>query len=302
MNHEANNSTTNQSIIEELSSIIWPISDSRDLPNEDNFPELSPTTYEFVKNIFLVDSTKVNSLNELISRYNKDCRYLFLRAHLAAIYSLLDELESSKSSQDAKLKIKNKIFGLVNQLSFYKLSEKKHDQVENYYYESLALVQRCFKELCFRFNALYAHNLDELDENLGQIYANLLFDYDEDDENHASTHLVSVANLFSKIHYEVDKQIAISETFQDDSLIVLSLIKQYSARRDFLWRRLFLFCYCENKLLLKTLIDECLLLISRNQFEHLNLVFSVKEFLNLKPLILLLGILLNLFTNNVNNF
>lgn len=194
------------------------------------------------------------------------------------------------------IELKSSIFGLINLLSAYELKENSNT-AENNYYESLALVQRCFKEICFRFNAIWAHNLDELEETFYQLYSRLLFDFEEsssgsNEESTAVNESINIAYLFSKIHYEVEKQITIIETFQDESLIVLSIIKRYtsSARKDFLWRRLFLFCYCENKLLLKTLIDECLLVISRGQLEHLNLLFGVKEFLNLKPLILLLGL------------
>ena len=145
---------------------------------------------------------------------------------------------------------------MINLLSTYELREDN----KNNYYESLALVQRCFKEICFRFNAIWAHNLDELEEAFYDLYSRLLFDFEDNssnnnEENATTTTVkesINIAYLFSKIHYEVEKQITIIETFQDESLIVLSIIKRYtsSARKDFLWRRLFLYCYCENKLLL----------------------------------------------------
>lgn len=289
-------SESTQAIIDELADLIWPTGSSQ--PDDEEIT-LSPSTFEFIKSMFLgseLQADKLATLMELADRYNHEntttsrVKYVFLKPHLDSIYALLDQLESSPSSSSSQIEAKNRIFSLVNQLSVYELTGKRRND-DNKYLESLAMVQRCFKDLCFRFNSIWAHNLDELDENLGEIYAYLLHDYDDDDDGQddTSSNLTSLAYLFSKIHYEVDKQLAISDTFQDEALVVCSLIKQYSARRDLMWRHLFLFCYCEHKLLLKALLDECLLLIARNQFENLSLVFSVKEFLNLKPLILLLG-------------
>lgn len=287
----------NQVIVNELFDIIWPKPSETDNETE-KIGELSRITFEFFTQIFVDQPATVNCVMDLMDRYNKNSKHLFLKVHLAAINSLLNDLESCQLDLEVRNRSKVKMFALINHLAVYELSEisPSEEQVKNSYYESLALIQRCFKDICFRLNALWAHNLDELDENFGHVYASLLFDYNEDNERErestamTSKSQASLLNLFDRIHYEVDKQIIIAETFQDNSLIVLSLIKQFAARRrDLLWRRLFLYCYFENKLLLKSLIDECLIIISRAQFEHLNLVFSVKEFLNLKPLILLLG-------------
>ena len=141
-------------------------------------------------------------------------------------------------------------------------------------------------------------NLEELDENFLQVYASLLFEYNEIDEssdknNNETRVKLNLLNLFSKVHYEVEREITITSTFNDETLPILSLIKQHAnlANKEvYLWRRFFLFCHNENRILLKSIIDECLELIARNQYEHLALIFSIKEFLNLKPLILLLGI------------
>ena len=68
---------------------------------------------------------------------------------------------------------------------------------------------------------------------------------------------ISCLNLFTKIHYEVDRQITISNTYNDDTLPILSLIKRYStlpSKDLYLWRKLFLLCYIENKILLKSII------------------------------------------------
>lgn len=284
--------TKNQAIVDELVDIMWPQVSNKNVakPTLDrDILELSTFTFEFVKHLFITQSPKAKSLIQLVIKYNKSSQYVFLKAHLSAIYALLDDF-------DEKRQTSARIYTLVNYLCAYELNEKNPSS--NYFYESLALVQRCFKDLCYKFNAFWSHNLEELDEHFAQLYSSLLFEYDElvnkeTNSNEANLPTINMIYLFSKIHYEVDKQITIAETFNDDSLIVLSLIKQYShlntTRKDLLWRRLFLYCYVENKLLLKTIIDECLLLISRAHYDQLNLIFSVKEFLNLKPLILLLG-------------
>ena len=136
-------------------------------------------------------------------------------------------------------------------------------RVENIRYESVALLQRCFREICFKFNGIWPGSFEELEENFRLVYACFLFDSGESINGEtSSTSSENVANvdlleLFTKIHYEVDRQVTISSTYNDDALPILSLIKQYAscANKDLhLWRRFFLYCYIENKVLLKSII------------------------------------------------
>lgn len=248
----------------------------------DDSQELSQTTADYLRQLMVEQPLKAKYLLKLIYKYNKHCQFIFLKVHLASIYALLDQLEADKSC--------GRLNTLINCLSVYRLNET------DFHFESLALVQRCFKTICFKLNALWMHDVNVLDENFGQVYSSLLFEFNEkeaaDDHDQNNDENVNLLVLFSKIHYEVDKQITLNETFNDDTLIVLSLVRQYAnqPRKEILWRRLFLYSFMENKLLLRSIIDECLLLISRAQYDYVNLIFSVKEFANLKPLVLLLGI------------
>lgn len=171
----------------------------------------------------------------------------------------------------------------------YKFETNKNQ--DNKVLESLALVQRCFKEICYKFNSAWSNELEKLEENFRNLYAALLFEMDKQYEE--NTKEVNLLELFSKIHYEIDRQITISSTFNDESLLVLSIIKQYSNvhnKEVYIWRRFFLYCYMEKKILIRSVLDESVLLTQRGHFEHLSLIFNLKEFLNLKPLVLLIGI------------
>lgn len=273
-------------------------------------PEISPNLIEYLKNLLINQPLKAKFLFEMIFKYNIQMEHVFLKVHLDALSKVLESLEVNKNRRKSvsNSDLNENIFHtLLNQLSIYKLvtnktqlrfkQDKTDSRSSNLKYESLALVQRCFKDICYKFNSLWSRDLEELEENFRNVYASLLFDFKEDEpvndpEQDSSTE-TNLLQLFSKIHYEIDRQITISSTFNDETLLILSLIKQHSSFQNkefYLWRRFFLYCFMENRVLLKTIIDECLLLITKHQFDNLSLIFSVKEFLNLKPLILLIGI------------
>ena len=242
-------------------------------------PELSTLTVEFLKNLLIAHPAKVKGLLELIFKYNANSQHAFLRVHLQAINTLLDDIEAHFSDSGRVDELKSKLLTVLNYLGIYKIDTttqqlntpqqpQMQSRIENVRYESLALLQRCFKDLCYKFNSLWPESFEILEENFRQVYSCFLFEKDDTGETRSgsvssnslpeSDPKTSLLNLFTKIHYEVDRQISISNTFNDDSLPILSLIKQYSAcgasRDAFLWRRLFLFCYIENKILLKSII------------------------------------------------
>jgi hypothetical protein len=280
--------------------------------------ELSEATSNFMRLLFLTNPLRAKCLVEIILKYNAEhALNAFLNLHLSAIQRLLEDLDSSRNRRRSSIinpqqvnvelvshhefqpeKIKKLLFTLLNTLSMYQIEIKTSTQSENVKHEYGSMLSKCFRMICFKFNKIWSENLDEMDENFRHVYASLLFEYNEIDEskdknNNKDMHKINLLNFFSKIQYEVERDITTESTFNDPSLPILSLIKQYANlpnKEIYLWRRFFLFCYMENKVLLKSIIDECLELISRNQYDSLALVFSIKEFLNLKPLILLLGI------------
>jgi hypothetical protein len=290
--------------------------------------QLSETTCNFIRQLFLTSPVKAKCLVQVALKYGpENGQNILLRLHLNAIQKLVDDLENTRLRRKSLIlvtvpanadlaqqnadsqpdKIKRTLFTLINALSIYqlelKVEKKSGEDVVRNNGECSDMLAICFRTVCFKFNKIWSENLDEMDENFRQVYASLLFEYNEADEltsavkkndknNNKDTSKLNMLNFFSRVHYEVDREISMTSTFNDDSLPILSLIKQYANvpnKEIYLWRRFFLFCYVENKILLRSIIDECLTLIGRNQYDQLGLVFSIKEFLNLKPLVLLLG-------------
>ncbi len=294
--------------------------------------ELNEATFAFLKSLFLDNPLKAKSLIDILLKYNSKCQNLILSIHLSVVSKLIEELDCKKQHQRRRSsvlhitkaevlqqqqqqnendnaeqenlieKAREKILKLFSILCVYNFESKCHD-----FYASVDLLSKCFRNLCYKLNYLNADKYEELEKSCRQVYASLLFEYNETDEtkndknnNNDQNETLNMLDLFSKVQYQVEKELTLSSTFNDETLPILSLIKQYSnlnntnpsvySKETQLWRRLFLFCYHEKKILLKSLINECLELINRNQYDNLALIFSVKEFLNLKPLILLLGI------------
>ena len=277
--------TTNTDSLNEKSSISNLGSSATSLSSSNSetkfiydFNELSSNTSEYLKNLLTSNPTRAKVLFELILKYSPNSEHIFLKVHISAVYKVLDEIETGVNrkrsfiSEDLKEPTDSKqiLYSLLNYLSIYKINTNTQQlqqtqqqqiiqsKIENVKYESLAILQRCFKDLCYKFNSLWSENLDELDENIRNVYSCFLFDKEEDDvDENSNKSKINLLNLFSKIHYEVERQITISNTFHDDSIPILSLIKQYSnaTKKDvYLWRRFFLYCYIENKVLLKSLI------------------------------------------------
>jgi hypothetical protein len=236
-----------------------------------HIPEFSTLTIDYLKKIFLNYPAKAKILLELIFKYNLNSQHAFLKVHLNAISSILDDMECNSNQNPLFNQLKDKLFTLLNYLSIYKIdtnanatnssSSQLQSRIDNIRFESVALVQRCFRDLCFKFNSIWSESFEALEENFRLVYSCFLFEKEEEDANETmldqSDIKINLLNLFTKIHYEVDRQITISNTYKDDALPILSLIKQYSnlPNKDlYLWRKLFLLCYIENKILLKSLI------------------------------------------------
>lgn len=236
------------------------------------FPELSTITVDYLKKLFLNYPVKAKVLLELIFKYNPNSQHTFLKVHLNAINSILDDMESNLNQHSLFDQLKNKLFTLLNYLNLYKIdtnvsattnspSSQVQSRIDNIRFESVALVQRCFRDLCFKFNTIWLDEFESLEENFRLVYSCFILEKEDDASETTLDQIendtkINLLNLFTKIHYEVDRQVTISNTYNDESLPIISLIKRYSTlNKDlYLWRKLFLFCYIENKILLKSII------------------------------------------------
>lgn len=225
-----------------------------------DFIELSSNTFECLKCLLLRNASKARALFEIAIKYNSYFEHSFLKVHLSAINKVLDDLDYSyeESATSNLLTAKNPfntLCQLLNTLCIYKLDflSSPSNKKENLKCESLALIQRCFKDICYKMSSLWQDDLTQLDTHFRSIYSSLLFDLDDENVDR-----INLLNMFIKIHYEIERQITMANMHDDELFPVMSLIKQYSAMSksdpSCVWRRLFMFCFMENKILLKSII------------------------------------------------
>lgn len=203
--------------------------------------------------------------------------------HLNALYNSLNELklESVSSLDDLLL--------LLNHLSIYDLqpcipdpnitSPRKLKQ-ERIRTEANQSIETLLRDICIKFNQLWQHDLKTLDSSYLQLYSCFLGDTCQ-----------PLFDMLVKVNYEVDSK-QILNCSDANKQVLLAIIKKYGnsdLNEDYMWRKLFLYCYMEKKLLLQTLLDECLTLIVKGYFDSLAIIFNVKAFVNLKPLVLVIG-------------
>lgn len=198
--------------------------------------ELSSNGFECLKNLTIAYPSKIEHVFKLVFKYNPSSEHIFLKVNLAAVNKCVDNLSSSTMDT---------LCDLLNLLLVYEFRIGDDLELENKKYESIALIQRSFKEICTKFNQLWSNEPGKLEENYRRVYVSLL---DEESE-----HKTDLLNLFCKTNYQIERVQLITSTFNDDSLPILSMIKKYS-NGPYLWHRLFLFCYYEKKILLKCLI------------------------------------------------
>ena len=211
--------------------------------------ELSAESLQFLGNLFARDIFKAEQILRLVFKHNPSSEHLFLKPHLAAVGHSLETLGAPDSIE--------KLCSILNLLSIYAFktdqesSEPKIQiQLENCKYESIALIQRCFQQVCVRFNELWSGDLTKLDENYRLVYASFLHES-------LSESKIDLLNLFCKISYQVERLQTVASTLNDETFPMLAIIKKYAGiqKKDtYLWHRLFMYCFSENKLILKCLI------------------------------------------------
>lgn len=210
-----------------------------ELSNFSQLNQLTTETCDYLKNLFLIKPFKCDHLLRIIFKYNPSSEHTFLKVHLTSVNSCLESLNSMSSIE--------LLCNLLTILSIYEF-KPINIELENSKHESLALIQRCFKDLCIKFNTLWSDDLVKQEDNYRLIYSCFM--------DHTETK-IDLLDLFCTINYQVERMQTITSTFNDETLPILSIIKKYSGtpkKESYLWQRLFLYCYIEKKLILKSLI------------------------------------------------
>jgi hypothetical protein len=254
--------------------------------NSNDYFELSDSTAQFIKTLFIIQPFKAKSLIEIIFKYNHlTIERSFLKCHLNAIEIIIDHIDNNQNDNNKteclllnnsnQTVIKTKLLTLLSCLSLYKTTTSINN-------DSVEIVENCFRKMCSKFRSLYS--LDEYDEKILEIYSSLL------QTTNDTKVTLNFIEIFRKINYEIEGEF-MNNNYKKYPL--LSLVEYYSfelARDDLLWKRLFLYCYIEKKVLIKSILNECLSLVVENRFDDLTKLLTINEFNNLKPLILLLAI------------
>jgi len=212
--------------------------------------DLSTESFDFIKNLFIENIFKIEHILRLIFKYNSNSEHVFLKVHLAAISTSLEILDQNNSVEQ--------LCNILNLLAIYEFktdhekNEQLRIQLENCKYESIALIQRYFKHICVRFNELWSDDLNKLEDNYWLVYSSFLHHSFNQDK-------VDLLNLFCKINYQVER----ASTSYDETCPILAIIKKYAGFQNknvYLWHRLFLYSFSENKLILQCLIVSSILL------------------------------------------
>ncbi len=234
--------------------------------------DLSKQTFEYLKDLFLTDTVKAIGLIEIIFKYNPKSKFIFLKVHLAAINNILDELNTDTIQDESEKSPINILYKLLHYFSLYDFNlsmvndqndkhiSSKFDKIAQ---ESLALLQRSFKELCNKFYFLLGNNFEKLDQLFCKIYSCFVNDLESELENETEkldknvSDSTNLLNIFAKIHYETDHHQIVSNTLNDFNFPILSMIKMFSNQNNsnyILWRKFFIFSYMEKKILLRAVI------------------------------------------------
>jgi hypothetical protein len=193
-----------------------------------------------------------------------------LKAHLAAIDKLISELELdpdihsepdeiTESGPNENTTTTSKLHTLLFHLNLYDIklnSNTNSKQEENTNQEALAMLQRCFKELCYKYFSVWSSDQAELDRRFCRVYSCFIHDADSTLLSDSEPTKISFLELFAKIHYETDHHLIVTNTFNDFKMPILSMIKSFqkNGNNKLLWRKLFVFCYMEKKILLRSVI------------------------------------------------
>lgn len=128
----------------------------------------------------------------------------------------------------------------------------KKVQLDKIKLETKSLIHNAMRNLCEKANSHWSHDSLNFDEFFRGLYSCLISDQHK-----------SYFDMLVQVDYEVYMQGLNKETFNDQSLPILSIIKKSIAmnegHEDYMWRRFFLYCFMEKKSLLKSLLVSCLL-------------------------------------------
>lgn len=237
---------------------------------------------ELFKKMMIFNSIELKSIINLILMENPLFEYYLIEYHFKLITDCLDNLElnpEEKYSQILK-ESKSQIFSLINLLLAYKNFNRFLNN-DNKNVKLVAMINKLFKHLCFKLKALLINKNEILEKYITKVQL-LLFESNQD---------TPFLKVFIKANYEFYRQTIVSKNFGD--AIILSLINFSNENikcQNTLWKKLFVFMLEEKFCFLKLLIEECLIFISKNQFDFLNFIFSIRELSELKETILFIGI------------
>ncbi|RNA16342.1 zinc finger FYVE domain-containing 26-like [Brachionus plicatilis] len=236
-----------------------------DAKNFDSEIQLKSPTLEFIKNIKFNDVLKAKNLLNLILLKNPNIEYCLIEFHLKLLSESLNTFESNViKAKDTLNESTSDIFSLINLLLVYqKLNSLTFNS--NRKFELIAMTQRFFRNTCFKLREIFSENLQHLELNITKVQLALL-------DRYKSSPLLE---LFTKINYEIDRQAIISKSFNDESLVVLSIIKHSLSNKktdSILWKKLFLFTLVEKRCL------PIILLIGISRVKDIN---SAKKLVNI---------------------
>ncbi len=173
-----------------------------------------------------------------------------------AAYAVLNSLKTDTKIGD--------LLGILNSLTIYEIGDKPpstvlspHIQISpnklklaKIKQDTRASLESLLRHVCRKFNDLWWKNYDSLDQVYRSLYSTFLSGDSSNNE---------LFDLLCQVSYQVDSQLIVDSTYKDTTCPLLSIVKMYScssepACQEHMWRRLFLFCCMEKKLLLKSLI------------------------------------------------
>lgn len=243
------------------------------------------TTLDFIKKLMIFDIFQAKRLLTLILLNNPLFEFCIVEFHVQLLNERLESLElqfnNVKNTENLNFQ-KFDIFSLTNLFSIYdKLNSLTFSC--NRKFELIAMIQRFFKRYSIKINTI-CENFEHVEYLNAHFQMALL----------KSEFNSPLLETFIKMNYEINRQSIISNNLNDINLIILSIIKS-SLKNNFIgigkifWKKLFFYTLVEKRSFIESLIDECLILISKNHLNFLSPIFSIREFGFLKILILLIG-------------
>lgn len=250
--------------------------------DSENYPKT--ITLEYIKNFMIHDFVQVKRILILILLNNPMLEFRLAEYHVELLNESLETFELQFFTKISTLDFnfqKVNIFSLINLFSIYKkinsvtYSSKKK-------IELIAMMKRFFEKYSIKMNTICV-NFDHL-EYLNTLLQMALL---------KSEYNSPILETFIKMNYEINRKYIILNNLNDNNLIIMSIIKN-SLKNNLIekitWKKLFIHTLMEKQSFIKSLIDECVIIISKNKLNILSRFFSINEFCFFKTIVLMIGI------------